>query len=76
MSVVGVVLAYWLALGALAFAALTAIGRLAANGDGEAELGIVGETEVRVMWGHDEETRLPLEARLARLGLPHGGQTR
>lgn len=70
MSAVGVVLAYWLALAALAFAALTAIARLAARGDGEAELGIVGEAEVRVMLGEGEEMRLPLEARLARLGLP------
>lgn len=65
MSLAGVLLAYWLTLAALAFAALTALGRFAARGDGEAELGILGEAEVRVMLAGHDETRGPLEAGLA-----------
>lgn len=76
MSVVGVVLAYWLALAALAFAALTMIGRLAARGDDEAELGIVGDAEVRMMLGEGDERGIALEARLAQLGVPRGGRAR
>ena len=57
MSLAGVLLAYWLTLAALAFAALTALGRFAARGAGEAE--------VRVMLAGHDETRGPLEAGLA-----------
>ncbi|HUN78179.1 MAG TPA: hypothetical protein VMU32_04595 [Solirubrobacteraceae bacterium] len=76
MSVVGVVLAYWLVLAAVAFAALTVIGRLSARGDGEAELGIVADAEVRVILGGAQEQRASLEARLAHLALPCEGRAR
>lgn len=72
MSFAGVVLASWLALAALAFMGLTALTRLAARGDRDAELGIVGEAELR------DEPHLPLEVRLAYLGIPapRGGSVR
>ena len=66
MSFAGVVLICWLAIAAAAFFAL---GRLASRGDVEADLGIVGETELRMLLGAREEEHLPLESRLAQLGL-------
>jgi hypothetical protein len=45
MTLVGVALV-WLAIAAVAFLALSALTRLAASRDVEAELGIVGEAEL------------------------------
>ncbi|HEY3830535.1 MAG TPA: hypothetical protein VGL57_15175 [Solirubrobacteraceae bacterium] len=72
MSFAGVVLASWLAIAAAAFFALSALGRITGSGDAEADLGIVGETELRMLVGTREEEHLPLEARLASLGIPSG----
>jgi hypothetical protein len=68
MSFAGAVLACWLAIAAIAFYALSALTRLAARGDVEPELGIVGEAELRVLLGERNEDRLSLETRLAHLG--------
>jgi hypothetical protein len=45
MTILGVVLV-WLTIAAVAFLALSALGRLTARRDIEAELGILGETEL------------------------------
>ncbi|HVR04720.1 MAG TPA: hypothetical protein VMS02_01675 [Solirubrobacteraceae bacterium] len=77
MSLAGVLVACWLTLAALAFMALTALGRFAARGDGEAELGILGDAEVRMMLSDREDARLPLDARLAAyMGIPGGSGAR
>jgi hypothetical protein len=69
MSFAGIVLACWLLIAALAFLALSALTWTASREDVEADLGIVGPAELRMLLGEGEE-RLPLEARLARLGIP------
>jgi hypothetical protein len=70
MSFAGAILACWAAIAAVAFLALSALGRLTAPGDLEADLGIVGDAELRMLLGDREEERLPLETRLAYLGIP------
>jgi hypothetical protein len=70
MSFAGAILACWVAIAAVAFLALSALGRVTARGDLEADLGIVGDAELRVLLGEREEERLPLEKRLAYLGIP------
>jgi hypothetical protein len=70
MSFAGTVLVCWLAIAALAFYALSALTRFADRGDGEAELGIVGEAELRMLLGERRDDQPPLEARLAQLGMP------
>jgi len=72
MSFAGVVLACSLALGGVAFLALSGLGRLTARGDVEADLGIVGESELRMLLGDRDEEHLPIEARLAYLGISSG----
>jgi hypothetical protein len=69
MSFAGVMVACWATIAAVAFFALSALGRASARGDVEADLGIVGETELRMLLGTLEEERLPLESRLAHLGI-------
>jgi hypothetical protein len=54
MSLLGFVLACWLALAALAFVALSALARAGARSDVEADLGIVGEAELRLLLGDQE----------------------
>jgi hypothetical protein len=70
MSFAGVIVACWLLIAAVAFMGLSALTRLTARGDGEAELGILGEADLRMLLGERDETRLPLEKRLAYLGVP------
>jgi hypothetical protein len=70
MSFAGAILACWVAIAAVAFLALSALGRPTARGDLEADLGIVGDAELRMLLGDREEERLPLEKRLAYLGIP------
>jgi hypothetical protein len=71
MSFAGAVLACWLAIAAIAFLGLSALTRLATQRDDlEADLGIVGEAELRMLVGDRYEERLPLETRLAYLGIP------
>jgi hypothetical protein len=70
MSFAGAILACWAAIAAVAFFALSALGRPTARGDLDADLGIVGDAELRMLLGDREEERLPLEARLAYLGIP------
>ncbi len=67
MSFAGAVLACWLAIAAVAFLALS---RVATHGDIEADLGIVGSTELRMLLGDREEEHLSIETRLAYLGIP------
>lgn len=69
MSFAGVVLACWLGIAAVAFLALSALARVASR-DADANLGIVGNAELRVLLGERDEDLLPLEARLGRLGIP------
>jgi hypothetical protein len=56
MSVVGIVLMCWLVLATMAFLGLSALGRRAARRDVEADLGIVGEAELRMLVGEDDFT--------------------
>jgi hypothetical protein len=70
MSFAGFVVACWLGIAALAFAALSALTRLAARSDADADLGIVGETELRMLLGDRDEAHLSLDTRLAYLGIP------
>ena len=70
MSFAGVVLACWLAIAAIAFLALSALARATARGDTEANLGIVGNAELRMLLGERDEDPRSLEARLSRLGIP------
>jgi hypothetical protein len=58
MSVVGVVFVCWLALAAIAFAGLSALGRLSDRRDAEADLGIVGEAELRMLLSEEDFTIL------------------
>jgi hypothetical protein len=67
MSFAGVILACWLGIAGVAFLALSGLGRIAAHGDVEANLGIVGDAELRMLIG-EREQRPSLEARLAQLG--------
>jgi hypothetical protein len=72
MSFAGIILACWLLIAVFAFLALSAIGRTTADRQDDAELGIVGAAELRMLLGHGEDDFVPLEARLANLGLPSG----
>jgi hypothetical protein len=58
MSIVGIVLMCWLVLAAMAFVGLSALGRRVARRDVEADLGIVGEAELRMRLGEDHFTVL------------------
>jgi hypothetical protein len=49
MSFAGIVFACWLLIAAFAFVALSAIARTAAASDEEADLGIVGAAELRML---------------------------
>lgn len=74
MSFAGIVVACWLAIAAIAFLAISTLGRLAGRGDVEADLGIVGAAELRMLLGEREEERLrgrrlPIEARFGALGV-------
>jgi hypothetical protein len=69
MSFAGVILACWAAIAAVAFLALSALGRVSTRGDLEADLGIVGDAELRMLLGDRDEERMPLETRLAHLGI-------
>jgi hypothetical protein len=73
MSFAGVVLACWLGIAAVAFLALSGLGRLAARGDVEADLGIVGDAELRMLVGERSGERASLELRIAELGMPSAG---
>jgi hypothetical protein len=68
MSFAGFVLACWLGIAAVAFVALSGLSRLAARGDVEADLRIVGDAELRMLVGDRGDERSSLERRLARLG--------
>jgi hypothetical protein len=70
MSFAGVVVACWLGIAAVAFLALSGLGRLAARGDVEADLGIVGDAELRMLVGEQGGDRASLELRIADLGMP------
>ncbi len=71
MSFAGVVVACWLGIAAMAFLALSGLGRLAARGDVEANLGIVGDAELRMLVGErGGGERASLELRIAELGMP------
>jgi hypothetical protein len=69
MSFAGAVLACWLIIAGVAFFALSGLARLTARGDIEADLGIVGEAELRMLVGERDEERLPIEALLGHLGI-------
>ncbi|HSZ70638.1 MAG TPA: hypothetical protein VK756_09770 [Solirubrobacteraceae bacterium] len=74
MSFAGIILACWLGIAGIAFLALSGLGRLAARGDVEANLGIVGDAELRMLVGGREQPRPSqrrpsLETRLAQLGV-------
>jgi hypothetical protein len=67
MTFAGVMIGCWLAIAAVAFLAISGLGRLAGRGDVEAELGIVGEAELRMLVGerHDPGARQKLHDRFA-----------
>jgi len=62
MTFAGVVIGCWLTIAAVAFVAISALGRLAARGDVDAQLGIVGAAELRVLVSerHEEHSTLEL----------------
>jgi hypothetical protein len=70
MSFAGVVLACWVALAGVAFFAYAGLARLTSRGDVEADLGIVGDAELRMLVGGRDELRPSFEARLAQFGAP------
>jgi hypothetical protein len=70
MSFAGILFACWLGIGGAAFIAFSGLGRLAARGDVEADLAIVGDAELRVLVGGRDEQRPSLEARLAQFSAP------
>jgi hypothetical protein len=55
MSFAGVVIASWLAIAAIAFLALSALARATSRNDYEANLGIVGNAELRMLLGESGE---------------------
>lgn|ERR1700722_11596894 len=70
MSSAGIVFMCWLGLAGVAFFAFSGLARLTARGDVEADLGIVGDAELRMLVGGRDELRPSLEARLAQFGTP------
>jgi hypothetical protein len=70
MSFAGVVLACWVGLAGVAFVAFSGLARLTSRGDVEADLGIVGEAELRMLVGGRAEPRPSLEALFAHVGMP------
>jgi hypothetical protein len=70
MSFAGAVLACWLAIATVAFVVLSALARRGGGEEIEADLGIVGAGELRILLGERYERRVPPEARLAYLGAP------
>ncbi len=61
MTFAGVVIGCWLAIAAVAFLAISGLGRLAARGDVDAQLGIVGAAELRVLVSEHHEEHRTLE---------------
>jgi hypothetical protein len=57
MTFAGVVIGCWLAIAALAFLAISGLGRLTARGDVDADLGIVGAAELRMLVGDRPDGR-------------------
>jgi hypothetical protein len=57
MSFAGAVIACWLAIAALAFLALSILARAASHDGSEANLGIVGNAELRMLLGEGGEDR-------------------
>jgi hypothetical protein len=55
MSFAGLLVLWWLTLAAVAFAAISLLGRLAGRGDVDAELGIVGASDLRMLLATHEE---------------------
>ncbi|HEY2768015.1 MAG TPA: hypothetical protein VGI76_07130 [Solirubrobacteraceae bacterium] len=51
MTFAGVVVGCWLAIAGIAFLAISGLGRLAARGDVDSDLAIVGEAELRMLVG-------------------------
>ena len=74
MSFAGLVMACWLGIAAIAFLAISGLSRLAARGDVEADLRIVGDAELRILVGGRESSEhASWETRLAMLGMPSAG---
>jgi hypothetical protein len=60
MTFAGTLIGCWLAIAGLAFLAISGLGRLAAHGDVESDLGIVGEAELRMLVAYrGEEQHAP-----------------
>ncbi len=70
MSFAGVVLACWLGLAGVAFFTYSGLARLTARGDVEADLGIVGDAELRMLVGARDELRPSHQGRLMQFGMP------
>jgi hypothetical protein len=70
MSFAGIVFMCWLGLAGIAFFAFSGLARLTARGDVEADLGIVGDAELRMLVGGRDELRPSFEARLVQFGMP------
>lgn len=75
MTFAGVVIGCWLAIAAVAFLAISGLGRLAARGDVDAQLGIVGDAELRVLVSERHEEHSTLELLRERFAVDAGGST-
>ncbi len=73
MTFVGVLIGCWLAIAAVAFLAISALGRLAGRGDVDAQLGIVGDAELRVLASERHEEHRTLELLRERFAVDAGG---
>jgi hypothetical protein len=62
MTFAGTLIGCWLAIAGLAFLAISGLGRLAARGDVESDLGIVGEAELRMLVAHRGQERRTLHS--------------
>jgi hypothetical protein len=62
MTFAGAVIGCWLAIAGIAFLAISGLGRLAARGDVDSDLGIVGAAELRMLVGSPTDERRVFEA--------------
>ncbi len=75
MTFAGAVIGCWLAIAAVAFLVISGLGRLTARGDVDAQLGIVGAAELRVLVSERHEEHSTLELLRERFAVEANGLT-